>query len=214
MANKQFGALCPEGHGLLVERDDWVRRGVAWCPHSDHGGNGRFYRRQEVEEGWFDPTRITATLDRAQAERLEAKAAERAAAWEANLEAKKVRQRMNDEAKPKAAKVKTPQDCGCGCGGQTKGGRFIPGHDARYHSRIRTLEAQGISHDEAASIASKGPLPAKYQPVAEAKAEKPTPITKAKSAKKPKQPDLTAKASDEPAEESTEDAATGADFEV
>ena len=29
---------------------------------------------------------------------------------------------------------KTPQACGCGCGGMTKGGRFLPGHDARFHA--------------------------------------------------------------------------------
>lgn len=30
--------------------------------------------------------------------------------------------------------AKTPQACGCGCGGMTKGGRFLPGHDARFHA--------------------------------------------------------------------------------
>lgn len=30
--------------------------------------------------------------------------------------------------------AKTPQPCGCGCGGMTKGGRFLPGHDARFHA--------------------------------------------------------------------------------
>lgn len=34
---------------------------------------------------------------------------------------------------PRTRKPKTPKDCECGCGGQTKGGRFVPGHDARLH---------------------------------------------------------------------------------
>src|ERR1700741_3189598 len=35
---------------------------------------------------------------------------------------------------PRAArKPKEPKICACGCAGATKGGRFIPGHDARLH---------------------------------------------------------------------------------
>lgn len=30
-------------------------------------------------------------------------------------------------------KPKEPKICGCGCGNATRGGRFIPGHDARLH---------------------------------------------------------------------------------
>lgn len=33
----------------------------------------------------------------------------------------------------RARKPKAPQQCACGCGGETRGGRFIPGHDARLH---------------------------------------------------------------------------------
>jgi hypothetical protein len=35
-------------------------------------------------------------------------------------------------------KSKEAQTCLCGCGGQTKGGRFVPGHDARLKGRIVT----------------------------------------------------------------------------
>lgn len=38
----------------------------------------------------------------------------------------------------KVPKNKDPQNCVCGCGGLTKGGRFIPGHDARLKGRIVT----------------------------------------------------------------------------
>lgn len=44
-------------------------------------------------------------------------------------------------AKPKSPGVKRktakqPADCLCECGGQTKGGRFLPGHDAKLKSKL------------------------------------------------------------------------------
>lgn len=30
-----------------------------------------------------------------------------------------------------ARKAKAPKPCTCGCGGNTRGGRYIPGHDSR-----------------------------------------------------------------------------------
>ena len=39
------------------------------------------------------------------------------------------------EAKAKAKPKKAPKDCRCECGGQTKGGDFLPGHDAKLKSR-------------------------------------------------------------------------------
>jgi hypothetical protein len=40
-----------------------------------------------------------------------------------------------------------PQSCGCGCGGMTKGGRFLPGHDARMHGQAKKDNmAAAISH--------------------------------------------------------------------
>lgn len=223
MAKKEWGLLCPQGHGLLVQRDEWHKRGVAWCPHSDHGGNGRFWRLNEAEEGWFDPTRpIEPTEAQKERERL---AMERNAAFTAYLEEKKAKAtRMAKEKKEAAPKaVKPPQDCLCGCGGQTKGGRFLPGHDARYHARIKSLEAQGVDHAQAEKIASKGPLTGKY--AAKPAAAKPAAAPKPPRAAKPKQPDLTARASDEPAVETTVEpegnvvdvtgsATAGGDFEV
>ena len=41
-------------------------------------------------------------------------------------------------------KKKTPQSCGCGCGGQTKGGRYLPGHDAKHKGiLIKKAKARG-----------------------------------------------------------------------
>lgn len=31
---------------------------------------------------------------------------------------------------------KIPLSCGCGCGGLTKGGKFIPGHDTKVYRAI------------------------------------------------------------------------------
>jgi len=36
----------------------------------------------------------------------------------------------------RAKRSKTPLPCTCECGGMTKGGKFLPGHDARYYSRM------------------------------------------------------------------------------
>jgi hypothetical protein len=197
MAKREWGLLCPEGHGLLHERPEWTDRGVVWCPSAEHGGNGRFWRRNEVQEGWFDPTRDAQPSE----EYLErqAEAHRRSLEWDAE---RKERAKMAKQTTPKAKatpKAKEPRNCLCGCGGQTKGGRFIPGHDARFHSRIKTLMGQfGLGHDEAEKIASKGPLTGKYAVKPAAKAEaKPESIKTART-RKPKQPDLTAKATDEP----------------
>jgi hypothetical protein len=32
-------------------------------------------------------------------------------------------------------KIKTPE-CECGCGGSTKGGRFLPGHDSKLKKQL------------------------------------------------------------------------------
>lgn len=201
MANtKEWGALCPEGHGILHERDAWVKAGVAWCPHEAHGGNGRMYRRSEVEEGWFDPTKPTVVYDDSHAQRLAQRTAERTAAWEENR-----RKHMATDTKekaPRAAKVKEPQACLCGCGGSTKGGRFLPGHDARYHARVKAAMTAGKTQEEAERLASKGPLPASLLPKVEPKAPKAETVktAKPKRARFPG-PDLTSRASDEPADE-------------
>ena len=47
---------------------------------------------------------------------------------------------------PKAAKrSKEPRDCQCGCGGQTKGGRFLPGHDAKFHAAEKRKAAEAAA---------------------------------------------------------------------
>jgi hypothetical protein len=43
--------------------------------------------------------------------------------------------KAKSKANPKAVRV-----CQCGCGEVTKGGRFRPGHDARYHAARKSEE--------------------------------------------------------------------------
>jgi hypothetical protein len=45
-----------------------------------------------------------------------------------------------------------PQDCTCGCGGQTRGGRFLPGHDAQLKSRLVTAAREGNKGDRAKAV--------------------------------------------------------------
>lgn len=47
------------------------------------------------------------------------------------------------EAAPSPAPAKAPKDpraCECGCGENTKGGRYRPGHDAKHHARLKAEE--------------------------------------------------------------------------
>lgn len=186
---REYGLLCPDGHGVLLETDEWTAKGVAWCPNAEHdvtdGTSGRFFRRQEVVNGTFDsnqPRQKGAAIMEREAQAKEAER-QRQEVWDMAI-----RKASADKA-PKAARVravKEGKDCGCGCGGQTKGGRFIPGHDARFHSRVKLLVAAGIGHDEAERVAGKGPLTGKYAAItakAETVAEKPAKAEKPKAAK-------------------------------
>lgn len=62
--------------------------------------------------------------------------------------------------------AKTPQACGCGCGGMTKGGRFLPGHDARFHAAQKAGRLAGaIAHATGAhgTPGKAGPVTGGYQ---------------------------------------------------
>lgn len=133
-----FGPLCPEGHGLLLEKDEWAARGVDWCPNIEHGGNGRFYRLTEIEDGFYDPeTRVRSSWQLEQ----DAKLASREEARKEHEMAKRTAaEKPLTPERTRAPKV--IRDCRCGCGGQTKGGTFLPGHDARYHAALRKAGAE------------------------------------------------------------------------
>lgn len=157
-ATRKWGKLCPDGHGLLLEHDTWSARGVVWCPHLDHGGNGRFYRTNEAQEGYAGTAANTPTSPTTN-EKI-------ALARERREAARRLREENTMNAtQPKPAATtpasKEPKSCLCGCGGTTKGGRFLPGHDARYHSRLKR---------EAAEAAAKAAAKMERQAKAAAKA--------------------------------------------
>jgi hypothetical protein len=149
-----------------------------WCAHSEHGGNGRFWRVSEVEEGWYDPSKPPVVSEAYQAKLNEAH--ERSVSWTEEIKRKATegrKRRMTDATSEKTPKAgKEPKECLCGCKGMTKGGTFLPGHDARYHA-AQKREAAGNQ-----------PEPIKTKPAKQPKAAK------------AKAPDLTARATDEPAE--------------
>lgn len=59
--------------------------------------------------------------------------------------------RLKRMRKPKAPKI-----CACGCGGNTKGGRFIPGHDARLHGWALRVERKQVTIEQVAAADGQG----------------------------------------------------------
>ena len=55
---------------------------------------------------------------------------------------------------PKASAV--PQRCSCGCGGLTKGGRFVPGHDAKLLAMRVRVERGICTLQQIADICGEG----------------------------------------------------------
>lgn len=45
-------------------------------------------------------------------------------------------------------KPKPARPCSCGCGGETKGGRFIPGHDSRLKGWLLRIERKIVTLDQ------------------------------------------------------------------
>lgn len=56
----------------------------------------------------------------------------------------------NGSGRTSKSKKGTPRDCRCGCGEQTGGGTFRPGHDARFKGQMLRLIDEGGSEGEAA----------------------------------------------------------------
>jgi len=98
-----------------------------FCSHEAHGGNGRFFTPAQVEAA---PAAGKEPIVARTKKPVEAAVA---------VESAKV-------SKP----TREPKPCTCGCGGMTKGGRFLPGHDARYHSALKKMLEQNPAATEAA----------------------------------------------------------------
>lgn len=100
--------------------------------------------------------------------------------------AKMTKQAENTEKREKVAKE---ADCSCGCGGKTKGGKFLPGHDARFVSEqvghvLGKNKKEDVARAEVAAISEA--LGAKFDKslsINRAKAEKAAADTKAKADK-------------------------------
>ena len=135
--------VCPDDGGICYDHPDWV--GMVWCPSNQHGGNGKFFPIAQVKEGWAMPDKNTGSgLTEAQIRALrdgQTAAAEAAGVPDVPIDVTVEKPKKATTAKAAKATAKTapkerePKDCECGCGDKTKGGRFIPGHDARLHSR-------------------------------------------------------------------------------
>lgn len=98
----------------------------------------------------------------------------------------------NKDKATKAATKKQPVDCTCGCGDQTKGGKFLPGHDARYVSeRVSAIFTSGkhsakAEKDQRAKIKKDGvsdALVAKFEKSLGLAVEKENKKAEAKAAK-------------------------------
>lgn len=129
---------------MLLDNPSWGDR--LWCPSNGHGGNGAFFEPSATKEGYeMSGSGLSESQIRALRGDAQASVDDAEQATEADAPAKRGR-RAPKVAKPKAEKVvKVPQDCECGCGEKTKGGRFIPGHDARLHSRWNA-QAKALGH--------------------------------------------------------------------
>lgn len=56
-------------------------------------------------------------------------------------------------ARPSRVPSAAPRDCTCGCGGQTKGGRFLPGHDSKYLNYLVAQSDKGLGESALALAA-------------------------------------------------------------
>ncbi len=142
----KFGASCPDGHGPLLSGETWGDR--LYCPSLEHGGNGAFFAWGESGK---PPVRVgvkakSESLHRARV--IDTAMGPGTASLIRAAQTARLSKPAKAEPKPKAEKAGRP--CDCKCGGTTKGGRFLPGHDARYHAAERRIAAgTGTAADKA-----------------------------------------------------------------
>lgn len=130
-----WGFICPVDGGSLIELSG---TDLLHCPNNGHNGRPKthplgvaeptpaFYTRDQVQEGYMadKPSGSGMTAKQINAMKASAKADSSSdAAAESAVAAPK--------------RGKTPRECEDGCGGMTKGGRFLPGHDAKMHARLK-----------------------------------------------------------------------------
>jgi len=149
-----FSPRCPDGHGALLD-GEWGGR--LFCPHHGHGGNGRFFAPSELEDtmglraagpapkpGKKDTgaknTPLKTDDDLLPGESLGPVA--NADGSPTEITKKMLAGTGRDPVAFAAKATKTTPICLCGCGETTKGGRFRPGHDARYHAAQKRAAAE------------------------------------------------------------------------
>lgn len=152
---REWGFLCPEDGKLLIELKGTDK---LHCPNNAHNGRPKthplgaadptpaFFDRDQVKEGYAIVANDAPSgtgLTAAQIKRMQA-AGKTDTASDAAAE-----KAVNDKPKRVAA-VKEGRDCECGCGDKPKGGRFLPGHDAKLHSRLKKEREAELNAAEAA----------------------------------------------------------------
>lgn len=73
-----------------------------------------------------------------------------------------------ETSKSTAGPARRERDCACGCGEQTRGGVYKPGHDAKHHSALRHAgqAAHTLRGTVLAPIAPKAPKTVRLIPTA------------------------------------------------
>lgn len=84
------------------------------------------------------------------------------ATWKATTERDRIEERRamaktekTETKSRKKAPAKQPKDCACECGGQTKGGEFLPGHDSKLKSRLQSEYREASTKAQRTKIAKQ-----------------------------------------------------------
>lgn len=150
--SRTYGAQCPDGHGTLLSRTDWI--GKLWCPGGDTHIGGKFFADDDpaIKEGPSPDAKARLAAARAEREvsptRADLESTHADTALGSRI-ADRLREKPLGGRRPtgqtppsRAAEPGSGPECLCGCGERTKGGRFRPGHDARYHAAQKKLHAE------------------------------------------------------------------------
>ncbi len=127
--------ICPDDGGLLLAHPDWGGRW--WCPNAGHGGNGAFFDPGSEDRGVPTDRKAPKPATAGDLAAAVAIAGEREKQAKADAAKADREERQAKQAARSSRPKREPRECKCGCGGTTKGGTFLPGHDAKYHARIR-----------------------------------------------------------------------------
>lgn len=83
-------------------------------------------------------TKATRDRERIMARKASTTTSKKASTTKERIGRRKPEANAATEVVNKKAPSRKPADCQCNCGGQTKGGRFLPGHDAKLKSALQS----------------------------------------------------------------------------